>query len=458
MSDGSDGDDQTHDVSKTQILFDAAETIVRGIKTNWHANNGKIMKGGIENLQSKLLYLTRQAASEFCWKPEFLEMLKHAHSIRVSPVSKPMKEGLRYWKMRCMACGRWETCCAASIDMCGPFDRNAWFGPVRNLPLAWKRFESMYCEQTDTIESSAFGKLSDHDFGSFTLGETCMRRATLYFKLNTLFMDLCYDVSTRVKAHIDSGRDLQEGYFVTGHEEEAVEWQQKLEELQRACADDKLDVGDLEVDHGLWDTLYEARDRASDGDVEKRTVLLCKQSLKTMKLYSKPPAERHVQEDAREEVQRSEDEEEDEEEEEYKVVCSQKRRRRGGRVLSDDEGCDENEGSEVEGAAPANKRHLPHKETNHSSPSMVPSVVPSAGSNGGGGVVVDDNGPSAALIARDQRLPGLPSDRVALLRLMGLQTELMREGRDKQAAVCSESILVIQQLMAKVTQLRHTRE
>ena len=56
-----------------------------------------------------------------------------------------------------------------------------------------------------------------------------------------------------------------------------------------------------------------------------------------------------------------------------------------------------------------------------------------------------------------QRAAGiLPSRRTALLQLMELQTRLEREQRFAEAAVCTNAVLTLQELLQRVEELRHT--
>ena len=67
---------------------------------------------------------------------------------------------------------------------------------------------------------------------------------------------------------------------------------------------------------------------------------------------------------------------------------------------------------------------------------------------------------NAAELAATQRISSiagrLPARRVAVLNLMSLQTAMMREGRDADAAACTNAIFVMQELLAKVEQMAHT--
>jgi hypothetical protein len=56
-----------------------------------------------------------------------------------------------------------------------------------------------------------------------------------------------------------------------------------------------------------------------------------------------------------------------------------------------------------------------------------------------------------------QRADGvLPSRRAAMLALMELQVRLARQGRDEDAAVCTNSIQTIQDLLCRNERLAHT--
>ena len=59
-----------------------------------------------------------------------------------------------------------------------------------------------------------------------------------------------------------------------------------------------------------------------------------------------------------------------------------------------------------------------------------------------------------------KRVPGgrLPARRKALYNLGTLQLRLMAEGRDADAAICTNAMFVIQEMLARVDQLAHTAE
>lgn len=67
-------------------------------------------------------------------------------------------------------------------------------------------------------------------------------------------------------------------------------------------------------------------------------------------------------------------------------------------------------------------------------------------------------GPNAAGMAQEQRMPGarLPARRSALINLGALQLRLLREGKDDDAAICTNAMFTIQDLLARVSQLAHT--
>jgi hypothetical protein len=66
--------------------------------------------------------------------------------------------------------------------------------------------------------------------------------------------------------------------------------------------------------------------------------------------------------------------------------------------------------------------------------------------------------PDPFRLAQARRAPEgrLPARRECLLQLGELQMQLIREGRDGEASVCTNAIMTLQELMARVEQLAHT--
>ena len=61
-------------------------------------------------------------------------------------------------------------------------------------------------------------------------------------------------------------------------------------------------------------------------------------------------------------------------------------------------------------------------------------------------------------VAQARRAPQgrLPARRECLIQLVELQMQLIREGRDGDASVCTNAIMTLQELMTRVEQLAHT--
>ena len=174
-------------------VLDACERAVRGANVDFDDpcdSDAKFMKSCVKAYASRLRVLKAQAAAG--WKPEFSWMLERCHSIAIDDVDVDEKEGVRVEKMKCMACGRWEHCCKKAVNCAGPFDFKRFNeGDAGGLQPAWQAFLPQYEEAC--VGTPEPLELPACDYGEFTIGATCLRKAELFYACNTLLMECCYD-------------------------------------------------------------------------------------------------------------------------------------------------------------------------------------------------------------------------------------------------------------------------
>lgn len=450
--------------------------------------DGPLLDKCLQSLFSKLKYLKRQVASEHRWSPEFLRVIEQAHSIRERRVDHDKKEKLRQRKARCVACGQWESCCNYTLDVLGGFDHAAWFGPSQNIQQTWNEFFNRYETLGSACAADDLKCLPCDDWGSFALGSVCLRRARLYYQINTLFMERVWNASSVVQGLEGANGKLSEEELVTVDEKDAEDFCTLIQTLELACADNKRNGPDLLVDEAMWSAVDDARAKLSDDDPDAEAELLQKRAAMVLDAHRRASTERESdkENDPGEDVEWSDEEDEHSSERSNKPQDS-RRRRRAAVIHSSDGDCEEPHGMARPKAGGGPVRERPQRweeaggtqgpcRSQGSKRMREPDGASALDDDFGSAQEEEEEGPApsdgilrpqarraqpnAAYLARQHRIdnPRLPSDRQALYRLMGLQVELMRERRDKQAAVCTENIFVIQRLLARVEELQHTAE
>jgi len=157
------------------------------------------------------------------WKPEFVSMMRHAHSAYVMPIDHATKECIRTRKFRCAICGQLEKHADSVIHLagspiedvidCESFDAREWeTSRLDKLSSNFDSFYEGYLEVQDMEETDR-----DEDFpapqylGVVVPGEECMKHITRLFTAQTLLLDMCYDTY-----NLDTGTEQQElGFSAT---------------------------------------------------------------------------------------------------------------------------------------------------------------------------------------------------------------------------------------------------
>tara|TARA_B100000575_G_scaffold186584_1_gene150276 strand:+ start:2453 stop:4018 length:1566 start_codon:yes stop_codon:yes gene_type:complete len=509
--------------NKAHAVLTCAECTVREADMDFkdESTDGPLIDECLQSFFSKLKYLKKQAASEHSWSPTFLRMLNSAHSIRQRRVDFDKKETLRTRKMRCMACGQWESHCAYTLDILGPFDHSSWFGASANIQKTWQHFLKDYA----SLRESPLDALPNGDYGSFALGATCLRRAVLFHQINTLFMERVWSAYEEVREYEMSEGKIHDALLLTVEDEDVTDFCETLTHLELCCADDKRTPPVLLVDEGMWERIDEARAVASDANPEKEADVLRRRSWETLNRFDDQSADSPRSSDAPSNSSSSkgkdckkntchDDVEWSDEDDEKPKHRGRHNKRTGGVqgraescrracVVMSDESDHENressdspqrERAEQSGAqrlkgdmeqvqdvnldpGGSSEQHRGRKRTRAvGAPAAVTDseygvnddpdqedVEPRESEEAAADIEravrpqpQSSQRMSSVEIAREHRIPGLPSDRNALYRLMTLQVQLMREGRDEQAAVCTENIMCIQRLLARVEELRHS--
>ena len=499
--------------TRAHAVLTFCECLARGdpIEFEDDMTDGPFIKKCLEDLLSKLNTLKKQVASEHRWNANFLKMLETSHSIRVRSVQPNTKEALRNKKMHCVACGQYEHCCSRVLDVLGPIEADKW-SSSESVPGAWRDFLNQYSKlwavhhtENDVEE----GVLVQQDRGSFAIGSTCLKRALVYFQLNTMLLDRVWNALALMEQADPEQVKANELFTVTDDSVEAFCTLQN--QLELVCADIKRHVPDLLIDERVWSNVDCWREAASCGDDDQLAELLRKRAdyvlshcgaseasspfgrnseesdgdgegnstISNQDQYQgcsddAAPAKkdtRHLpkrrrsrvvyedeDEDEDEEWEQEQDDTEEEEEEEEdggennppassqsRVTRSMTTKRRAA--------CESTARTQPTPRKAKNSREDRAKRWRYDSSAQGAAFVrrPQARR---------PNDVDAVTIAAQQRNPNarLPSDRIALYRLMEMQIKLMREKRDDDAAVCTESIMVMQRLLARIEQLQHTQE
>lgn len=485
-------------------VLDGCERAVRGCEPDYSDASdfdAKFMASCIKTYASRARMLKSQAAAG--WKPEFAWMLERCHSIAIDDVDDEEKEGVRTEKRKCMACGRWERCCKKALNAVGPFEFERFnSGDASDLQLTWQVFNRQYERTCGETLGASNGKLPECDFGEFTIGTTCLRKAELFFSCNTLIMECCYEAMQSCKSSPDFRWSQEEMVWKHATAENATALVERLRNLELAIADDRRPVPDWGVDTALWDNMNKERKRASGSNGEALTELLRDRAEATLetarqRLYVRGGPSSHAE---GEEADGSEDYDvvgctDDEEEEEHRSDTHNGKGvvRRRRRVLdSEDDSGDEEvvvrpkracvqkaKGKAATGKPGPVRRSQRHiGSASNAGPSSSNAPAPPAPIGAVESQAVESQAeeeepaptedamrhrtrappPNAFALAQQQRVPGqrLPARREALFNLGTLQLSLMREGRDSDAAICTNAMFVMQELLARVDQLSHT--
>lgn len=263
-------------------VLDACERAARDVSPDYNDvrdEDAQFMSRAMDNIKSRLRVLKRQAAA--AWKPEFCSVLERCHSIAVEPTEFDEKEGVRTDKMKCMACGRWEHCCKYALHGVGLFKAPSLNnGTTNTLQEGWNSFIEDYEEMLDEdyVDYTRRNNLPLQDMGTYTIGATCLRKAELYYLINTFVLECCYEANVAYKERLSKlkrGETLDKPFtWVHANQENVDTLMEKLEQLELAIADERRPVPRWGTDEGLWKQIEKARMKAAGGDEDERLRLL----------------------------------------------------------------------------------------------------------------------------------------------------------------------------------------
>lgn len=476
-------------------VLDVCERAAREIPVDYNDRSDKdvqFMAGCFKNWQSRIKILKEQAAAD--WTPRFYKMLSSAHSICIEPISYPEKEGVRTEKMKCMACGRWEKRCRYGLNAVGPFNADDFHtGGAQNLMSSWTKFHKDY---RNTLRESPDGTLLKDDRGMYSIGETCMKKAEVFYLLNTLLLNETFEAFYRAE-----GEDLEDDEMCYATDDQAFSLLERFEALHGCAADVKRAAPEWGVDRKLWDRVAETRKTASRGNDDEMARLLRNRAADFVDVCdsdseddsptqpTRPTRTRAtvlVESDSSEEEdnlddfivddeeeEREEQEEQEErEEQEEPVVCNTKRSGRKTEKAKKAKktirkirsaAVPRRTSRRIQGRSPDKLEETlgPHEEgvdegADEEDTTLEPPEPPEAPLRSHSRAPQ----PNPFQIAQARRAPGvearLPARRECLAQLAELQVKLIREGRNSDAAVCTSAIMTLQELLSRVEQLAHT--
>jgi hypothetical protein len=306
--------------------------------------------------------------------------------------------------------------------------------------------------------------MPDVDKGCFVVGQTCLRKAKLRYLLQSMLLDACYTCDRDIEEMVDEGvdgDDLSSDTLYTLSLEKCEEFVKAQDAIELAVADEKRPVPEVPVDHDFWDTIDECRNEAAQGREDVFNKIIRDRAIETLRSMRSNAKRQYDREDHDEYIGSSDDGVEDDCSEDE--VCN-KRKRVGGRTCVIQDESDDESGPQPGPVTRSSKRQ---RQSAPASTSVAQDDEPTepgpSESNGGRGEELRRRsfGKSTSASVSDmvgrQRAAGiLPSRNDALVQLMELQARLARSFNHRDATVCTNAILTLQELMQRVEDLAHT--
>lgn len=414
--------------NRAASILSLCEFAARGVPVDTHDLNSQFIQeisADFERFAGQLRYMKSAAPAQ--WTTGFRAVMEKSHSMRVTRVDPTKKKRVRPLS-KCMACGREERNCSFAIDLAGRTDPNRWLKSPEGVCEQYSEFKTDYDSFFDGSamdHATKDGKLPSEDNGCYMVGETCLRKAKLSFLVNTMVQDECYARGCDLEDICEDVATLSSSLTYTVDNKTAANFVARKDALELAIADEKRFVPDIQTDDNFWDVIDECRAHVAKNDVDEYDRLVRERAEQRMQSEMHTKHRDHKGQ-GEEEDALSGAEQDDEESDDGRPHKRQRRR-----VICEDESDMSDQDEE--------------------------------GVDGQGGL--DDGAPSGFAssssgiigVAALQRAAGiLPSRRKALLQLMELQTKLEREKRFRNAAVCTNAILTLQELLQRVEELSHT--
>ena len=108
------------------------------------------------------------------------------------------------------------------------------------------------------------------DLGDYTLGSTCLRKAELYYIVNTMIMECCFEANAACHDGYDPKDPLPGAKWYYANEENAEDFLRKLDEVELAIADDRRPVPEWGTDDVVWSNVTKSRYKAAHDDAAHR--------------------------------------------------------------------------------------------------------------------------------------------------------------------------------------------
>lgn len=429
-----------------------------------------LLKGSYDALASKLRYLMPRSSAQ--WKPEFERALESSHSMRVEKIEVSRKQAIGGMKGKCMACGRNESNCRYAIDLAGSMDPREWLRGPDRLSDLYASFKQAY----GGIYDSEFvnkcvreGKLPAVDKGCFVVGQTCLRKAKLRYSLQTLLLETCYACDRdleELESRDGAELELDGNVLYTITEERCEDFVKRQDALELAVADDKRYAPDVPIDNDFWDIIDDCRNEISGGSEPVFNDIIRRRANKTLSDLRSGGSKGNEYSDDDYDVDGSDDADARDSSDE-EVASKSKTSRKRACVIADDESSDEEGGGIVYGSGHPT-RSSKTKRVGSDAPGGTSSSAGAGSSREAAGA--NDDGPamptagsrrsvplSISGMAGIQRAAGiLPSRNEAVVQLMELQVRLAKNRNHRDATVCTNAILTLQELVQRVEDLSHT--
>lgn len=427
-----------------------------------------LLKGSYDAIATKLRYLMPRSSAQ--WKPEFERALESSHSMRVETIEVSRKQAIGGVQGKCMACGRNESNCRYAIDLAGSMQPRDWLrGPERvsDLYASFKReYESVY--ESDFVSNCVSeGRLPAVDKGCFVVGQTCLRKAKLRYALQTLLLETCYACDRdleELEAQHGSRLALEGDVLYTITDERCQDFVRRQDDLELAVADDKRYAPDVPIDNDFWDIIDECRNGISGGSESVFNEMIRKRANRTLSNLRSGGNQSEEDSDDDDVVEGSDYADESDASEED--VASKRNAPRKRACVIEDENSDEEGGRDDRGGYPT--RSSTSKRARPDAPGEASSSTGAGTSRGAEGL--NDDGPamptagsrrstplSISGMVGMQRAAGiLPSRNEAVVQLMELQVRLAKNRNHRDATVCTNAILTLQELVQRVEELSHT--
>jgi len=246
------------------------------------------MSGNFSKFVSTLTAMRANGISQR-WRPEFVTLLRNAHSAKVVPIDTATKDAIRTRKMRCAICGQVEKHCevvvhlaGTPVDKCGAsdddyiFDARDW--ETSNASKLARNFPPFYDDYVMTQETEETG--FDEEFpaqeylGMVCPGSDCFEMISRTFTAQTMLLDVLYETYNMCaefeRQADDEGVDIQHtpGFTVTATR--VADLREKWEQV--------VGVGSVPIDTSdvFWERLFGRFSKFAVDGADEESMVFCK--------------------------------------------------------------------------------------------------------------------------------------------------------------------------------------